>query len=199
MASTATGLRERKKQRTREDLMAVAAQLFDERGFDHVTIEEIAAAVDVSPRTFYRYFPAKEDLILGNADENAARLVDAFCARPFGEPVLDSIRGLVHNLAAEFEEDLDTQRARAAVLEATPSLKLRSIERQGLFEEALAPAIAERLGTDVATDLKPRLIAACAFAAIRVASAAWIAGGTQGSLIPIVDNALAMLTKGFDA
>lgn len=179
--------------------MGVAARLFDERGFDHVTIEEIAAAADVSPRTFYRYFPAKEDLVLGNVDEGVAALVGALRARPEGEPILDSIRGLVRDLATEFEDNLEVQRTRVAVLEATPSLKLRNAERQGVFEEALAPAIAERLGSSVATDLEPRLIAACAVAAIRVASAVWIAGGAQGSLIPIVDEALAMLTQGFDA
>jgi AcrR family transcriptional regulator len=199
MATTASGLRERKKERTRHELMAVAAQLFNERGFDHVTIEEIAAAAEVSPRTFYRYFPAKEDLVLGNVDESARTLIDALRARPDGEPILDSIRGLVRDLATDFEADIDTQRSRAAVLESTPSLKLRNAERQGILEEALAPVIAERLGSSVATDLKPRLIAACAVAAIRVASATWIAGGAHGSLLPIVDEALAMLTQGFDA
>ena len=198
MATTSSGLRERKKEQTHGNLMAVAARLFAERGFDIVTIEEIAAEADVSPRTFYRYFPAKEDLVLGNIDDGVNMLVNALRQRPEGEPILDSIRGLVHDLAAEFEDNLDTQRRRAAVLEATPSLKLRNSERQGIFEEALAPVIAERLGSSMATDLKPRLIAACAVAAFRVSSATWIAGGAHGSLVPIVDDALAMLTQGFD-
>jgi AcrR family transcriptional regulator len=123
------GLRERKKERTRLELMAVAAQLFNDRGFDHVTIEDIAAAADVSPRTFYRYFPAKEDLILGSVEERGQALVDAIRARPDGEPILDSIRGIVREYAADFEANIDTQRRRAAVVQATPSLKMRSAQQ----------------------------------------------------------------------
>jgi AcrR family transcriptional regulator len=189
------GLRERKKQQTREALSTLALRLFDERGFDEVTVDDIVSAADVSPRTFYRYFPSKEDLVLGDVGAAIDAMPAALRARPADEPVIDSIRRVVLDLAADYEHDLDDKLHRAALIVATPALRLRWIERQAAIEEALTPAVASRLGIDDHADVRPRLIAACAVAAMRVASDAWLANGATGSLIESVDHALSLLTS----
>src|SRR5258706_12317328 len=86
------GLRERKKERTREALEAAALDLFERKGFDHTTVEEIADACDVSRRTFFRYFSSKEDAFSGDHSVKTALLASLLAARPEDEPALESIR-----------------------------------------------------------------------------------------------------------
>ena len=95
----ADGWRERKKRLTRDELQRTAIEMFRARGYEDVTVEEIAAAAAVSPRTFYRYFPAKEDLVLGSLDELTDGIVAALAARPPDEPVLDSVRAAAIEVA----------------------------------------------------------------------------------------------------
>src|SRR4051794_34034856 len=85
-------LRERKKQQTREGLAAAAVELFIDRGYDATTIEDIAAAVDVSPRTFFRYYPTKEDVIVDLLRAGVVDLVERAAARPTSEPLATSLR-----------------------------------------------------------------------------------------------------------
>src|SRR2546423_12676487 len=86
------GLRARKKQRTRDALVDAAFALFRCKGFEATTIDEIADAVELSPRTFFRYFDSKEDVALTLQDQQFATLYAAFAARPVDEPVLTALR-----------------------------------------------------------------------------------------------------------
>src|SRR5712691_10542131 len=90
-----TGLRERKRARVRQELIDAAAALFAERGFDQVTVDEIAEAADVAPRTFYRYFPVKEDVATADLQETSVLLVEELAARPPGESPLVALREAV--------------------------------------------------------------------------------------------------------
>jgi AcrR family transcriptional regulator len=179
------GLRERKKQRTHDDLQRIATRLFAERGYHDVTIEEIAAEADVSHRTFYRYFGSKEDLVLGSVADLLEAMEAALAARPRDESVMDSIRAATVSLASEFTGDAADDRTRIDIVQAAPELQQRSIERQPLMEAVLVPFVAERLGLDPETDLAPRVIASCCIAASRAALDVWVA---QGSTTPIVDH-----------
>ena len=95
MTSGRPGLRERKKQATRATLSEIALQLALKRGVDNVRVEDIAAAADVSPRTFNNYFPSKEAAVVGNAHERAQQIRSALLSRPFNEPLEDSLRHAV--------------------------------------------------------------------------------------------------------
>ncbi|MEP7048634.1 MAG: TetR family transcriptional regulator [Ilumatobacteraceae bacterium] len=199
MTATATiGLREMKKQRTRTDIVRIATRMFAIRGFDHVTVEEIAAEAEISHRTFYRYFATKEELVLGSLQQGLVDFSTGFTQRPRTESVIASVRAVIMDLAANYEHDLDNDRHRAKLVRSTPSLQQRQHERHTIFESTMVPLIAQRLGVDPIDDIRPALIAGCAVASIRVATTHWLAGGASQPLLPIVEQALNMLTKAFD-
>jgi AcrR family transcriptional regulator len=188
MTATA-GLREMKKERTRAEIVRVATRMFAARGFDDVTVDEIAAEAEVAHRTFYRYFASKEELVLGPLQQGLDALVTLF---------LRSIHAVIMDLAANYEHDLDNDRRRANLVRTTPSLQHRQNERHAAFENVIVPLIADRLGVDPVVDIRPAMIAGCAVAAIRVATSQWLLGGASRPLIPIVEQALSMLTTAFD-
>ncbi len=140
------GRRERKKALTRSLISDAATHLFVERGFDGVTVKEIADAADVSPTTVFKHFPTKESLVFDEDAEQQARLVAAVRDRPAGQGVIDAVEA--HLLAERLARGDDPRlQAFVAMVERTPSL--RAYER-GMTErhaEALADAIIETSGT----------------------------------------------------
>lgn len=195
----ADGHREAKRERTRDTLLEVSTRLFTERGFDDVSVAEITRVAQVAPRTFYRYFDSKESLVLGHVDETAVMLSDALASRPVDEPLMTSLREVVLGIVRQFEGDGEINQLRAALISTHPGLARRHLERQALAETKLAPLLAQRLGITDPADIRPALVASCATAAGRVAMSAWLAGGAQGSIGDAVDDAFAMLSRGFAA
>jgi AcrR family transcriptional regulator len=144
------GLRERKKRKTRELIAESAKRLFAERGFDAVTVAEVASAADVSQGTVFNYFPAKEDLFFSSMEAFEARLVDGVRERPPGESVLSAFRRLVldglDQLASDDRADLIATAAR--IISAAPSLQAREREVVALYTDSLAALIAEEMGAE---------------------------------------------------
>src|ERR1044072_8672949 len=106
------GLRERKKQRTREHIAETARRLFSERGFERVTVAEVARGADVSEQTVFNYFPTKEDLVYWRLGTFEAQLLEAARERPPGEPVLAAFRRFLltqRGLMGEVEPDAREQ------------------------------------------------------------------------------------------
>ena len=132
--SAEPGLRERKKERTRQQIGEAAQRLFAERGFDAVTVAEVARAADVSVGTVFNYFATKEELFYSGMEAFEARLVDAVRERPAGQPVLEAFSDFVlagtSRLASE--EVAELIRSAASVIEASPALQAR--ERQIVAE-----------------------------------------------------------------
>lgn len=142
-----SGLRERKKQQTRQLIAKTARELFAERGFEAVTVTDIARAADVSPQTVFNYFPTKEDLFYSRLEAFEHELVDAIRNRPPDEPVLDAFARFI--LAAQGPME-DTERLRTVTRVITESPSLLARERQVLdhYASVLARMIAEETGDE---------------------------------------------------
>ena len=154
------GLREQHKARTRERLVETALALFERRGFDEVTVEEIAEAAMVSPRTFYRYFGSKEGVLYHDQESQLALVREAITTHPAPEPPLAALRAGVLVLVQLSPADVELARRRMRLSESTASLA--AYERTTLlprWEDAIADAIAARLGVDVDVDVRPHLLA----------------------------------------
>lgn len=188
------GLRDRKKEQTRRNLREAALRLFTEKGFGNVTVDDITAEVDVSHRTFYRYFSSKEEIILGTRSVMLDRWVTAIERRPSSEPLLVAVQLAAVEVATHMEPEVFDRR-RIEVLEDTPALKARAAERLAAWEEVLAPVVARRLDVDVDADLRPRLISGCMIVALRVAQTRWLA--LDGDLPTLVAQTLELLSRDF--
>lgn len=179
--STRPGLRDRTRDAVRAQIAEVAVDLFSERGFDGVTVEEIAAAVGISARSFHRYFPAKEDAVVGDPLPWGEFVRDAFAARPVDEPVWDSLRESFDALLAASGEQGERQKRALRVLTGTASLRARHLEKHLLWESLLVPLIGARLeGSD--TSLRARVVAQAGIVCFDAAITGWALPGETRSV-----------------
>ena len=167
-ATARPGLRERKKARTRAAIRQHALRLFREQGYDATTVEQIAEAAEVSPSTFFRYFPTKEDVVL--QDDLDLVWMDAFRAQP---PDLGPIAAMRTAVRAAFAGlapgDLEQLREAMELAVAVPAVRARMLEEMARTSQAIAQAVAERSGK-AASDFAVQAIAG---AVIGIAMAAW--------------------------
>src|ERR1700709_839709 len=119
------GLRERKKRVAREAIAATARRLFAERGFDAVTVSQVAAAAEVSEKTVFNYFPTKEDLAFAGREEGVARLVTDITERPPGTSVLDVFRALTATVLDAFVPPDESLLTVAKIIRNSPALQQR--------------------------------------------------------------------------
>jgi AcrR family transcriptional regulator len=162
------GLRERKKQRTREAIVDAAFELFAERGFDGTTIAEIAEAADIAPRTFFSYFPSKDDVVFHDFEEKYAMFGGWLRDREPGTNAIDALRAGIAGARGEIEAgDMRQKRLHKKLIRENESLTAHSDYLRGKFADLLAEAVAVDLG-DAPGDLRPRLVGAATTAAIGV-------------------------------
>ncbi|MCQ0008495.1 TetR/AcrR family transcriptional regulator [Actinomadura madurae] len=137
------GLRERKKQRTRQALATAALRLFAERGYEETTIADIAAAADVSPRTFFSYFPSKEDVVFAEIDDRLAEVSERL-RRTSGEAPMETIRrSIVDVLEAVVAEHRDYGAVQVALVLERPGLRARALQRLLDAQEAIEALLRE--------------------------------------------------------
>ena len=196
--SPSPGLRERKKQKTRDTIIKVAMDLFAERGYEQTTIAEIAEAAEVSPRTIFAYFPSKEDIVFCQLPEAQARLGQALRERPDGATALDVLRDFI---AASLSSDPNTV-LRKRIVESDETLQRGERARSGPFEQLMVQAIAEDLhaGPD---DIRPQIVAAAAVAAFTAVRerdpASPPDSGSPEQTMAVIDDIMDFLRGGLDA
>ncbi len=194
-----TTLRERKKQDVRERLVEHALALFNDRGFDAVTINQIVGMADVSQRTFFRYFGSKEAVLFADQDEMLDLVRAAIAERPPGEAPLTALRNtlvyLVDHYASHREEHL--RRARMAESGAGIAAYQQSV-LVPQWEDAFTDALAARIGVSADTDLRPRLLAGVALAALAAVGRVWMDSGGATDIEALVQQAFDTLGTAID-
>ncbi|MGV9306344.1 TetR/AcrR family transcriptional regulator [Nonomuraea sp. NPDC003727] len=206
MTTRRTGLREQKKQATREALSAAALRLALERGPDNVRVDDIAEAAGVSPRTYNNYFSSREQAIVAAVtSEREARVAAAVADRPDGVGLADAV---VEAIVDQYTAPGEPGRDALLLITTRPALRDAFVETTTAIEHPLTDAIAERLGdTDPHT---ARVLAASVAAAVRVALEQWLqttaaSSTTSGLVVPssslpeLLRTTLAPLTPALDA
>jgi AcrR family transcriptional regulator len=198
MCDKPLSLRERKKVRTRQALVEAALRLFAERGFEATTVADIAEAADVSPRTFFTYFPAKEEVLFAGTQDRLERVRAALAERAPGESFLDALRRAARDVLAQPTFQAEGQRTHMQLFAANPALAARALQDLLAAEQEVAAAVAADLGVDQ-TDLVPQVAAAAAVNALRGALMAWFLSDAGGGPQPAFDQALDLLEQGLGA
>lgn len=200
--SALTGLRERKKLRTREAIIDAALALFAERGFDRTTVADIAAAADIAPRTFFGYFPTKEDVVFHDFGAVLSGLEARLAAREPDVSAIDAMRAWIAAIIADTDFDDPRERLQRELIRSTPALREHDRALMARLEVALGDAVAMDLGAGQGP-LRPRMVAAAAAAALSMLEAFYddqcerIAD--EPDPMAVVDEALTFLRGGIEA
>jgi AcrR family transcriptional regulator len=175
--------RERKKQQTRDALVQAALHLFETKGYENTAVREITDAVDVSERTFFRYFASKEDLTLSFIGEATRGFIEALAARPPGEDPLTALRGALHAHLRRLDAgegsfgDVRSYLSVIKIIEETPPLLAAHLRYTHDHNDEIVRLLAGREGVDPATDLRPRILAATFGALVFLSNRDWRANG----------------------
>ena len=196
-------LRERKKLATRRSLRRIALDLVAERGFAHVTVDDIADAADVSTRTFFNYFPSKEAALFGTDPERATALRERVAHEAPGEPALYALRlvmvsdaQVVADELSELGGDPADWLRRMKEARTDPHLRAAHAAQMAMNERAITEGLAERLGTDPDRDPYPMLLAASATAVFRASMTFWASSGGTMPLDQLIDLEFQALADG---
>jgi AcrR family transcriptional regulator len=194
-ASRPDDLRERRRIRTRLEIQTEAFRLFASNGYRETTVEEIAEAAAISPRTFFRYFPTKDDVVLW--DEYDPLIPELVEARPIGEPWAATARAIMREtLSGIYRRDREQLLTKVRLFSSVPELRARFLESQASGGESFASLLTQRPG-HAGDDLKARVIASAFGAAATTALDRWQQGDGRGDLLAIFDQVTDALIDGF--
>jgi AcrR family transcriptional regulator len=203
VADPPVSLRERKKLATRRQLRRAALELVGERGLANVTVEDIAEAADVSPRTFFNYFPSKEAVLFGGEPDRAAALRDRVARLAPGAPAVEVLRTVMAQdaeaMAAELRSlggDPADWLRRMKVARTDPQVRAAQAAHMATIERAIGEGLATRLGADADTDLYPWVLADAAVGVVRACMAFWAGSGGAVQLGRLVEQAFQALAEG---
>ncbi|MCC2276906.1 MULTISPECIES: TetR family transcriptional regulator [Streptomyces] len=190
---------QRKRRLVSNELSEAALQLLALKGFDAVTIDEIAATAGVSKRTFFRYFASKEDVVVQFLADMGAGMRAALASRPLGEQPSVALRHTVRDPMAACADHSERALRVVQLILRTAALRARFLEHQDRWRDDLAAELAQRLGLDPDTDLYPQLAAGMALTAFDAVLRRW--SGSDGADDPaeLTDRAFAAIAPALDA
>lgn len=186
-----TGLRERTRRAVRAELADIALRLFAEQGFDETTVDEIARAAGLTKRSFFRYFPAKEDAAFGGVDVTGEQVVDDLLARPGDEDPWHAL----HHVLSRWEQQIHASEqalTRLRLIESTPSLRARLHERRAHWRQRVSDALRERPGARLDA-FTADLLTNAATAALDTVTHAWLRSGGAADRAALLDRAFGLL------
>jgi AcrR family transcriptional regulator len=189
------GLREIKMERTRQLIADTAIALFSEQGFDATTIDQIAAAAEVGPRTVYRYYPTKEALVVHFAEDTLLTALEELRGLPEETPLPQALYQVVDSVRRTVEGDSERRAVVYQIINQTRSLhaELRGMNWQ--WRESLAAEIRRRTGGRT-TEMVAALAAANIAAVVEIAIAEWARGEEPSALGLAIEQALELLRTG---
>jgi AcrR family transcriptional regulator len=161
-----------------------------------VTVEAIADAAGVSPRTFFNYFSSKEDAIVGIAPAQSSALLADLLSRPEDEPLLDALRAVVLAAAERLQAGGDDWVIRHRLIQKHHALAVTRAAWFAEVERRMAEEIARRTGLDPGLDVYPALVVSATIGALRVAIDVWQERGRAGALETLIDDAFDVLAHG---
>lgn len=192
------GLRERKKLQTRAAIVDAALELFERKGFEATTVEDIAAAADVSPRTFFRYFESKQDVVLAKTNEKRDGLSTLLAARPPEEPPLEALRRTIVGVISEMLSSDDGALREMKVMMGTPELRNLALDHFHEHQDELAVALAGRMGVPP-DSFSPGLLAGVVSTSLWATVNRWVAEGADPArMVPMIDEVFDLLASGFE-
>ncbi len=186
-------LRQRRRAFTADEIERVAIELFAARGFGEVTVDEISAAAGISPRTFFRYFPTKTDVVRAHQRRLVDRLVRALADRPSDEGPVTALREALLATSSMEVEDRD----RIVLVGQLLVTEAVDVGFDASRTDELVAIVAEHAGLDPARDLRPAVVVAAMMGAAQAAFRAWVKSGGTVELSTMVSDALGLLGDGF--
>ncbi|MFB4320249.1 TetR family transcriptional regulator [Actinomadura sp. 21ATH] len=186
-----SGLRERTRRAVRAELAELALGLFVERGYEETTVDDIAAAAGLSKRSFFRYFPSKEDVVFGDVEDLADQVADAVRARPAGEAPWTALRAVLREWEGRVHA-AQRDPATLRLIESTPALRARLNLRRDGMRERITAALLDRPGSGLDA-FTADLLTACAAAAVDAAGREWLRRDGATDRTELVDRAFALL------
>ena len=190
-----SGIRQRKKVERRRRIEQVALDLFDANGFAATTIDDIAAAADIAPRTFFSYFATKEDVVLADYADRLERIIGQLEQQPPDETPWDALRAAFTVVASDYQRERQDLIRRFTVMATNPSVQARNLQLQAGWEDSLAQALARR-DPDATDHVDPRLLAGAALAGMRASLHQWFTTGHRTPLPTILATAFDQLGRG---
>jgi mycofactocin system transcriptional regulator len=183
----------RRRITSRAELEQVAFDLFDRQGFERTTVDDIASAAGIGRRTFFRYFPSKNDVAWGDFEAELARLRGRLRAAPAGAPLMDAIRHAVVDFNRVAPDQIPAHRRRMALILRVPALQAHSTLRYAAWRQVIADFVAERTGLRPDM-LLPRTVAHAMLGVAVAAYEQWLESG-DGDLCDLLDTAVLALSS----
>jgi AcrR family transcriptional regulator len=201
MEAVVEGLRQRKKRKTREAIVDAAMSLFEEKGFGATTIADIADRAEIAPRTFFAYFPSKEDVVFSDFSEALGSMESRFATRAPGEDAIDALRGWIAGMVEQMDSGDKRKECQHRLIRENADLADHDRALRGHFEEELVRALREDFSDRGDRDVRARMVAAAAVSALAALDDDHGASGKRDDEDPmaIVDEALAFVRGGIAA